>query len=198
MALKPNDSFFLTLGDFRCPVHGDMAIGEIGTRWKLTGRLMPGRLAFGSWIHPHNREDFMGNMGFGVHGYYLIAEQMLWNARPGTPEDARGLRGFAQWGDADPMFSGIAWHQGVGVEWVGPFSARPGDVVGAGFTGVRLGQAYYQLPASGRESSIELFYKFRVRSWMGLTADFQSIGISPVALMQTRPYVATLRLTLSY
>ena len=196
--LRPSDSFYATLGDFRCPIHGDMAIGEIGTRWRFTQRLMPGRFAFGSWIHPHNREGYLGMTGFGVHGYYLVAEQTLWKTRPGLPADLRGVRAFAQWGSADPMFSGISQHAGGGAEWIGPFSSRPADVIGLGITRVRLGEDYYQLPAAGTERSVESFYKLFVRSWISFTADMQRISSSSSLLAETRPYVATLRATLSY
>ncbi len=198
VALKPANYLYVTLGDFRCPVHGDMAIGEVGTRWKLTNRLTPGRLAFGFWIHPHNREGFMQDSAFGVHGYYLIAEQMLWSAHPGAMEDTRGLRAFAQWGNADPMFSGISRHLGGGLEWVGPISRRPTDVLGVGATNVRLGQDYFQLPMSGSERSVESFYKISLRRWMSLTADLQLIEDTANSLSQTKPYVGTLRMTFSY
>jgi porin len=198
LALKPADSFYLTVGDFLCPNRGDMAMGEIGIRWKISNRQLPGRLAFGSWIHPHTIEGYLGQQAFGLHGYYIIGEQMLWNMNRREADTGRGIRAFAQWGTADPLFNGISRHLGGGAEWIGVFPHRPADVVGLGITDVHLGPDYFQAPIEGHERSIESFYKLTVRSWMSFTADLQIIRDSSNALNQTQPYVGTLRMVLSY
>ncbi len=198
LAMKTGDFFSLTVGDFLCPMRGDMALGEIGTRWKLFNGQAPGRIAFGSWIHPHTLTGNFGNEAFGLHGYYAIGEQMLWKTNPGAPDDARGIRAFVQWGSADPTFSGISRHEGGGAEWIGPFSRRSSDVAGLGITAVRLGQDSYQGSYTGHEQSIESFYKVSVRSWMSITADLQFINSSNAQLIRAQPYVGNLRMTLIY
>ena len=197
VALYPWRSVFITLGDFRCPEHGNMAIGEVGSRWTVARHSLPGRVAVGSWIHPHTREGYLGQRAFGLNGLYIVSEQAFWR-QESEKEDFRGVRAFAQWGDADPVFSTVSRHEGGGLEWVGPVARRPKDALGVGVTRVSLGANYYDDDCSGRERSIESFYKVSVRKWWSVTADLQLLSNSPQPTPATQPYAATLRMAFSY
>lgn len=197
VALRPWRSIFATLGDFRCAEHGNMAMGEVGSRWAVAQHSLPGRIAVGSWIHAHTRDGYLGQRMFGLNGLYVVAEQSLWR-QESDKEDFRGVRAFAQWGNADPMFSAVSRHEGGGFEWVGPLARRPQDALGVGVTRVHLGADYYQADCTGRERSVESFYKVSVRKWWTVTPDLQLIDNAPTASSATRPYAATLRMVFSY
>jgi porin len=197
IALRPWRSVSVTVGDFRCPERGNMALGEIGTQGR-TFKKLPGRIAVGSWVHPHMREDYMGRLAFGINGMYAIVEQTLWKPHSEIPDDSRGIRGFAQWGEADPAFSAVSRHQGGGLAWTGIGSRRPSDSIGLAVTQVHVGAAFYGDEVSGREHSIETFYKIALRKWWSVTADMQWIGNSSHAAQASQPYAATVRVAISY
>jgi carbohydrate-selective porin OprB len=139
-AYRPTKFLSISTGVFRCMPSGSMVLGEIGTRWRVSRRVSIGRLAVGTWVHPHTLNGFDGRTGMGVHGDYVVAEQTLWKRASEIDDDSRGIRAFAQWGNADQWFSGVTRHLGTGFEWAGAFTRRPADVVGLGITTVRLGQ----------------------------------------------------------
>ena len=66
--------------------------------------------------------------------------------------------------------------------------SRPADVIGLGLTNVWLGEDYDRDVSTGREHSIETFYKLPVRTWLSFTPDFQWI-VNPSGSLErpTRP-----------
>jgi carbohydrate-selective porin OprB len=198
VAFAPGKFLSVSAAIFRCMPSGSMVLGEAGTRWKISSRASAGRLAVGFWIHPHTLDGFHGTQTFGVHGFYAVLEQTLWKRASEIDDDSRGIRAFAQWGDSNPWFNGITRHVGTGFEWTGAFSQRPADVVGLGFTRVRLGEDSDRDVSTGRERSIETFYKVPVRSWLSFTPDFQWIVNPSGSLERPRALAGTMRMVISF
>jgi carbohydrate-selective porin OprB len=198
VAFAPGKFLSVSTAVFQCMPSGSMVLTEAGTRWKITSRAAPGRLAVGFWIHPHKLDGFYGTQASGVHGYYAVLEQTIWKRTGEVDDDSRGIRAFAQWGDANPLFNGIAHHLGTGFEWTGAFSRRSADVVGLGLTNVWLGEDYDRDVSAGREHSIETFYKVPIRTWLSLTPDFQWIVNPSGSLERPRALAATVRMVISF
>jgi carbohydrate-selective porin OprB len=198
VVFAPVKFFSYSSGIFRCLPGGSMVLNEAGTRWRISDRFSGGRLAFGFWIHPNTLNGFNGISEAGVHGYYAVLEQTLWKRAGEIDDDARGIRAFAQWGDANPWFSGVARHLGTGFEWAGAFSRRPSDVIGWGITTIQFGQDSNQNDLAGRERAIETFYKVPLKSWLSLTPDLQWIVNPSGSLERQRAIAATMRMVISF
>ena len=198
VGFAPGKFLSISAAVFRCLPSGTMVLGEVGTRWKISNRVSAGRLAMGVWVQPHTLEGFDGSQSFGVHGYYVVAEQTLWKRASEIDDDTRGIRAYVQWGDTNPWFNGISHQVGAGFEWAGAFPRRRADIVGLGVTTVRLGQDFDRDVNTGNERSIETFYKLPVRTWLSFTPDFQWI-VNPTGSRE-RPLVlaGTLRMTISF
>lgn len=197
-AFAPGKFLSISAAIFQCQPSGSMVLTEAVARWKISSRASPGRLALGFWIHPHMQDGLYGTQASGVHGYYAVLEQTLWKRGSEVDDDSRGIRAFAQWGDTNPLFNGIAHHLGMGFEWTGAFSQRPADVVGLGITTISLGQDYYGDVSAGRERSIETFYKVPVRTWLSFTPDFQWIVNPSGSLERPRTLAGTMRMVISF
>jgi porin len=198
IGFAPEKFLSASLAVFRCMPSGSMMLSEVGTRWRISRRVSVGRLATGFWIHPHTLSGFGGQTASGVHGYYAVLEQTLWKRANEIDDDSRGVRAFAQWGDANPWFNGIAHHFGVGGEWTGAFPRRSLDVVGVGVTTGWLGQDCDRDVNAGRERSIETFYKLPVRAWLSLTPDLQRIINPSGSLVRPREWAGSLRMAISF
>jgi len=197
-AYTPSKFLSVSAGVFRCLPSGSMMLGEVGTRWKISERAAAGRLAVGFWIHPHMLDSFDGTSAYGVKGFYAVAEQTLWKRSSDMDDDSRGIRAFAQWGNANPWFNGIAHHLGGGFQWVGAMSRRPGDIIGFGVTTVQFGQDCDRSMSLGHERAIETFYKVPVRPWLSFTPDLQWI-VNPSGSME-RPLAlaGSMRMVISF
>jgi porin len=197
-AYTPNKFISVSAGIFRCLPSGSLVLGEAGTRWKISRRAAAGRLAVGFWAHPHSLEAFDGTTSSGVHGYYAVAEQTLWKRVDEIDDDARGIRAFIQWGNANPWFNEIANHLGEGFEWTGTFSRRPEDVIGLGVSTVWLGKDVDRSVSVGREHAIETFYMVHLQPWLSLTPDLQWIVNPSGSLDRPLAIAGSMRMVISF
>ncbi|QDK35006.1 carbohydrate porin [Sphingomonas sp. IC081] len=147
-------------------------------------RVLPGHYKIG-FYYDTSRVTKQGGGGTvtGRHGFYILADQMIW--REGTGN--RGLSLFGQF-TANPQVSGqiTRWYAG-GLVKTGTFKGRDADSIGLGVTHAvvdpRLRRlhvdtapipgSYASLPAG--ETAIELSYGFQANRWLLIRPDVQYI-----------------------
>lgn len=147
-------------------------------------RVLPGHYKVGFYFDTArvNKQGGGGTVQ-GRHGFYILADQMIW--REGTGN--RGLSLFGQF-TANPQVSGqiTRWYAG-GLVKTGTFKGRDADSIGLGFTHAvvdpRLRRlhvdtapipgSYASLPAG--ETAIELSYGFQANRWLLIRPDVQYI-----------------------
>lgn len=163
-------------------------IGEGRLTWELPfASSLSGRFAVGGWHHTGTFARFSGGPDKGTEGLYLVAEQRLWRpaaqpatddgeaAAEGTVDDDRGISAFAQFGTADEAVSSVEIHIGGGIRWRGLFAARPGDVIGCGFSRAELTDRMGSGFSENSEVAYEFFYSARITPWMFVQPDVQFI-----------------------
>lgn len=147
-------------------------IGESGVTWNEVWGLAKGRAGGGVWHHTGEWERFDGGTEDGTTGFYLFAEQLLWDPTAEDAEDDRGLWMFAQYGYADEAVSEIGDHIGVGLTLNGTFDGREDDAAGAYVSWVGLsGEEIAGF--SENETALEVFYKFMVTPFVSVKPDLQ-------------------------
>jgi porin len=199
---------------------GAFMIGETGLRWGSDSLLRrDGNLKAGAWVHTGTfsrlggsgpseasaaggsgsstsvspGQGSAGSTQEGVHGYYLIVDQTLWQpsqAKAGGP----GVRCFLEYGATRRTVNTIDHHAGGGITWTGLFPGRPDDVLGFTPQYAQI-SSLADLPRS-YEMAFELFYRLKISPWLILQPDLQYIanpgGQYPDAV------VATLRLEMHF
>jgi porin len=167
-------------------------VGEAGVRFSLGGRA--GRLSAGAWHHSGTFEGFDGTTRRGASGTFAVLEQRLL-ADP--RDEGRGLDLFAQLGVSDGRYAEIDRHLSIGLAATGAVPGRPRDTAGLLLTSVTLSPHCAEAGRSRRESVVELFYGFALRSWLVVKPDLQYI-LNPGAGGAADALVATARLTLAF
>lgn len=171
-------------------------IGEVGLRWQLAERTLPGRVAVGAHYHDGDFATFDGGLRDGAAGFYALAEQKLWHQRFYDKENENGVYAFLQYGRADDDVSEVSDHFGGGVSWVGPYRKTYPDTVGIGATTVRTSDAAGL--GEDFESSIELFYNYQVTPYPSIKPDLQYIVHPGADAGLDDALVATLRVTVAF
>ena len=189
--IKPDESHYVNLGAYyanrsitfgvikRSPedaqptLNGGFFIGETGLRWRKGGAFTgSGNMKLGVWTHTGTFTRLNGEQQKGVHGWYAVIDQTLWQPAD-EPEDGRGLRAFLEYGNTQSCVNAIDWHTGGGIAWQGLFSARPGDTAGFSPQYVHI-SSQAGLPDS-YELAIETFYRLRVTDRVEIQPDLQYI-----------------------
>lgn len=147
-------------------------ISEFGYNWDLEGH-GPGRAAIGGWYHTGDFDRFDGTTEDGTGGFYLLAEQQIWQRNPDA-DDEQGLYGFLQYGFANEDVSEIVHHIAGGLFLSGTFAGREDDS-----TGVYISRAVLSDEAGAGfdedETAIELFYKFQLTPSVSIKPDLHYI-----------------------
>lgn len=129
---------------------GAFAIIELA--WELqTGPAAvprPATVKFGAWGHtaefPDQRDP--GQMHSGNHGFYAVAERMLWRAAAAGPQAGATftLSSFVRVGLSPASRNRYSTAADAGLAWVGPLPGRDADTLTLGLACVRLGRATRQ------------------------------------------------------
>lgn len=178
---------------------GDLfAVVEGGQRWGASEQALAGRFGIGAFRHTgtfFDRDDLPVD---GVDGFYAVAEQMLWQPASVTHDDDRGLRGFLQYGHADPAASLIESYYGCGVTWSGIGAQRPADQIGVGVAWAQWRSRPGGGVRGGGEVATELFYRAQLTPWFAVMPDIQYLH-DPAGRPEVRDaLVFTLRFALSF
>jgi porin len=130
---------------------------------------LPGRLKAGVYLHQHlnKANDHIGRRDSvyrNNHGYYLMGEQEIWN---GAAHKSLGL--FIQLGFSPKRVNYNYYYAGAGVNYTGLLSRECRDVAGLAVAhdGLRGG--------AGKETAIELTYRFPLFRFLFLQPDIQYI-----------------------
>lgn len=149
---------------------GVYTIGEVGFH-SDEGRYF--KLAAGAWHNSARFDDFGGVPRDSNTGGYFIGETDLVR----DADSGRGVGLFAQVGFADDDRNQTGTYVGGGVNWTGPFAARPADIAGAAVAHARNGDDFRSLnPALSRaETTLEFTYLVTPLPWLSLQPDVQYI-----------------------
>ena len=183
-------TFFDNPGDY-------FLMQETGFQWEHLGQLGEGHLAFGVWGNTAEFDKYSGGTRRGAAGPYVLLDQQLFKPHRKGPNDKRELRGFVQWGWADPEITNISQYVGWGLRWIGLIPTRDHDMAGiamscGGFSDVR--EAGF---TKDWEINIEAFYRIEVTPWLHITPDLQYI-INPGGQGLPDALAGILRLELSF
>ncbi len=208
--LTPNDEWWFGCGVFDGASDGRMwGFSDLGRGGALSlyeaiyrpafaeGRL-PGGYHAGAWYHSAEVNGIAtGAPHSGNHGFYLLAEQFVWNEST-DPEDDQGLAIFGQASWAPEEWNEISEYYGGGLLYKGLLRGRDNDYVGLAVAHARFspqllspnvlsvqsihrGQMHTLVPlAAGDgamvETAVELFYLAEVLPWVQVQPDIQYIA----------------------
>lgn len=151
-------------------------ISEVGRAWSGGASGMHGRVGLGVFHHTGDFARYDGGTTHGTTGYYATLSQQLTPATAAADADGRGgLGGFLQYGWADPQLSPFEHHLGAGLEWTGPLTRRPDDVIGLGASWARFSQVRGTGLRGDGELAVELYYQLQLTPFCSLQPDLQWI-----------------------
>lgn len=116
-----------------------------------------------------------GDSRVGNHGVYLGLDQLLFKEKAEEEKDPQGLGLFVQYGWSPEDLNWAHQYVGAGLVYRGLLPSRDTDLLGAGIAHVIFSG---ELPGSGHESAIELYYKAVLTPWASVQPDLQYI-VSP-------------------
>ena len=170
-----------------------MTIAEIDRTWRQQGSGTLGRIGAGAWYHNGKFDRFDGRQQSGTGGWYVVADQWLYNEGPCECHDVQGIAVFAQIGGADDRVSQAAGHWGLGVTWTGAIRRRDGDVIGVGVSGVEFTEETGAALTAPREVATEIFYQMMLPRQWNVTTDLQAITDPGGIAVRRTALVGTLR-----
>jgi porin len=150
-----------------------VTIGELEQQYALCGGSLPGTVEVGMVYFSGG--DVSGQDFPWRRGYYVQVEQMLVREDPCQEDDRQGLGAIARYASRYgnrylPITS--VWEDALaGIVYRGPIPSRDDDVVGAGVAWAQLSQ-----DGTLQETTVELFYKFQLRSGISIQPDLQYIA----------------------
>lgn len=146
-------------------------VGEVGYSWGDFAGLGNGRVGVGGHYHTGRATTFNGDSKAGASGVYAVAEQQLIRRGESDDEKGLGLFVFGQFGWTEDSVSPSKFHGAGGVVLKGTFPSRDGDSTGVYVSFDDLSDSL-GAPYSGDETTIEVYYKFRVTPFINITPDF--------------------------
>lgn len=154
------------------PHDGTMAIAEFGLRTQGSGQA---KYALGLWGYSSLVDDLVdvdadhNPVQRRSYGTYFLADKNLWTGGNGS-----SLFGFFRYSITDGDSTTFRSAVNAGLVINAPFSGRPDDVLGLGYTDAVLGDKYRAAQqAAGRsptafESSWEFTYRFKPAPWLAM------------------------------
>ena len=115
------------------------SILEAGTRWSMANGEKPGSMGLGAWHQSGLLSPVVPGTNLeenGTYGSYFIASQRLINFRPKL--DHSGLSSFVQAGWTASRTATMTANLGGGLTVFAPFSQRPKDSYGLGFSWAKI------------------------------------------------------------
>jgi len=183
----------------------DHALGFLELAYATGNADLPGTYKVGGWYHTAPFADQrLDNTGQsladpastgvarqhrGNHGLYAVVDQMLWHPA-GAADKGVAMFGLVMTAPGDRNLSDLFVE--AGVNWTGPFPARPADIAGFAIAYVHISRAAQQLVAErfagsripGHETVLEATYQFQIARWWTLQPDVQYV-INPGAGLPT-------------
>jgi porin len=180
------------------PVDHPYLLGEVGILYNGTGgRLGPGKVAAGVWHDTGQVQCFDGSMDNGSTGYYFIAQEEVWNGKPGDMDDDDGIMIFVQYGEADSAVSEVGQHVGVGASAFGILPGRDNDAMGIYWTWANLSRDV-DAGFTHNESSLEIFYRCQALQFLAIQPDVQWINNPGGTGDVKNAWIGTIRLVTNF
>jgi len=136
----------------------------------------PGSYVAGLWHHngdlPEITYNATNRLFSGSMGFYGTFEQKLFNE---NKNDHQGLLLNAQYGWTQGDRRRISSYYGAGLQYTGLVPHRDNDIAGIGLAIARLNKRLKQIEGSTGETSLELFYQFRLTDWLMIQPGMQFI-----------------------
>jgi porin len=156
---------------------GALLIGELGGSFAGLDKIALGYWRYTEPFETLNDFDPAGHpiAGRGNHGWYLLAEDVLW--RRGQSE----LKGFIRLGTATRHFNEYDGFVGTGLSWQGLLGKRPDDALGLAVAHATSGSDFRSaaLAAGTRldraETVVELTWRAPLTDWLTLQPSVQYI-----------------------
>ena len=183
-------TFFQNPGDY-------FLMQETGFQWDHLGDLGEGHLAVGVWGNTADFAKYSGGTRHGAAGPYVLLDQQLFKEHPNDPHDPQELRGFVQWGWADPEITNIRQYVGWGLRWTGAIPTRDNDSIGLGMSCGQFSNVREAGYTEDWELTVETFYRIQVTPWLHISPDLQYI-IHPGGQGLPNALAGILRLEMSF
>jgi carbohydrate-selective porin OprB len=149
-------------------------ITEAGLKFGPWRWLGPARVAAGFWENTGSVPRFGCGENDHTSGFYVVAEQTVWQRHPNGADDNQSVSVFAQYGRADPTVCAFEHQAGLGLGASGLLPGRKPDTTGVYWSWANTSRA----SASGfvrNEDAVELFYKYQATPCFSLKPDLQWI-----------------------
>ena len=144
------------------------------------------KLAVGGWtytsrfdeIAPESSEQAPTQLR-GNRGFYAIADGQLFAE---IDDSGQGLNGFVRLGTANDRINRLQNFVGMGFVYTGALPSRPADQLGIALSSAGNGNTYRRaaladgVATDGRETNIELSYRFGVTKWLSMQTSVQHIS----------------------
>jgi porin len=144
----------------------------------LLDRDYPGTFKLGGFYDSEPLRQFVSHQITGTWMVYGLAEQRLFNAKPGTKRGLTGLLGFAY---APPDVDTVEYFANAGLLYQGPLPARSQDALGlfAIFgefsSDLREAERMNHQAAMTHEAVLELNYMYAATPWLRVQPDVQGV-----------------------
>jgi porin len=189
---------------------GALVFAEIGYRWhppapdaspsSASGPSLSGTYKLGGYYDSKTFPDAAGGAANrGEYSIYFIADQELWH--PDRSAD-RALSFFTRVGFAPEERSTVSLYGDVGLHFRGWCAARPGDIVGLGFSHAQLSPDLRDDSGRGlrahHEMICELTYQAMLTSHLSIQPDLQFIFTPGATQPASTAVVMGMRLNLAF
>lgn len=180
--------------------HKDVfVISEVGYTVAGDEDALAATYKLGGWYHTGKFDDlrYDANGGYaavtgddprrksGSYGFYAAVDQMLWR-ETGTKD--QGLGAFFRIGAAPGDRNPVPFYFDAGVNYIGPFDGRDGDILAVGFAYAKISDRarHYDKdynatnpsatrPVRDYEAAVELSYSYVAAPWWTIQPDLQYI-----------------------
>jgi hypothetical protein len=183
-------------------VPGDvLLLAEAHLTWQLAPSRLPGRVTVGTWSDPAaggaDPPSFPGGSRPTTFAPYLVLDQTLWRANPADDRDPRGLGLFLVYDHANADLFPTTERFAAGLSLVGPFAARPDDLLGFGLSYAHLTSDPAADFSKGSETAVEIFYRLRLSPHLALRPEIRYV-LDPATEDASDAVVASVQIDFEY
>ena len=160
---------------------GLLAISELG----YAGARLH-KLAVGAWSYTARFDEIVAESSDqgpaqvrGNRGFYALADAQLYAE---ADDSSQGLNAFVRAGNANDRINRFDNYVGGGFVYTGALPTRPADQLGIAIASAGNGDVYRRamltddIATDGRETTVELSYRFGVTEWLTLQTSVQHIN----------------------
>ncbi len=157
---------------------------EVGWHPTLGAQALPGNYKIGGYYDTSRTADLGASASafrstdHGRMGVYLLADQMVYRAAPGTD---RGLTLFGVFVAADPETALVEYYWEAGLLYRGAIPGRDRDTIGLAVNQSRFSsqladaQRAAAMPLQDAETDLELNYRAEIAGWFTLMPNIQYV-----------------------